>query len=112
MLQCLDVETERTHGLRDLLKLGLLRRVIRLRKPGNAGLAARKRSRRLVRPQNHQRAEHLFDLAIEPGQIAALGGVTKERVKGGFNAAQIAFDFTHYMRHQQALLRLARHFVE
>ena len=112
MLQGFNVETQRAHGVRHRFKIGLLRLVAGRRKARNTGLTAGQRRSGIIGAEHHQGAQHLFDLAIQLRQISAFGQIAKERIERRLDPAQIALDLVHHLRHQQALLRFPRHFVE
>ena len=112
VLQRFDEKTESAHGLRDSLEIGQLGRIGVAGEPLDFCMACGQRGHRPIRAQNRQRAGHLPDQAVEACEFAAPAGIAEESVQGRFDLREIALDLGHHLRHQQALLRLARHFVE
>ena len=112
MLQGFNEEPEPAHGLRDLLEIALHRHILRIGEARDFRLADSQRRHRTVGAQDRQRAQHLAHLAVQRRQVAAPPGVAKKAVQRGLDGRQVALDLDHHLRHQQALLRAARHFIE
>ena len=112
MLQGLDEKPEPAHGLRDLLEIALHRHILRTGEARDFRLADSQCRHRAVGTQDGQRAQHLAHLAVQCRQVAAPSGVAEKAVQRGLDGRQVALDLDHHLRHQQALLRAARHFVE